>query len=170
MKNIVLVGFMGAGKTSVAKHIADVLEREFISTDELIEEKAGISINKIFKEMGEPHFRELEHDVIQEISRQEDLVIDAGGGVVIDASNIENLRKNGVVFCLNATPEELLKRTEKETHRPLLKVKNPLLEIRKILRCRMAYYEKADHQIDTTAKSIDQISKKIIEIYKKKKD
>jgi shikimate kinase len=174
MKNIVLVGFMGTGKTTVGRLIAQDLNRQFITTDDLIEKKAHMSINDIFEKKGEPYFRELEREVIVEVSKKHDVVIDAGGGVVINELNVKDLKANGDIFCLNAEPNEILKRVEKYKHRPLLsdvldkvgEIGNQLLEIRRLLKEREEYYKRADYQIDTNGKSIKEVSREIIEIYK----
>lgn len=165
MKNIVIVGFMGTGKTEVSRGIAESLEMKLINTDDLIEKKAGMSINEIFSKKGEPHFRELEREVVKEISQAKDSVIDAGGGVVINEENVEDLRKNGLIFCLNATPEEILERTKEYSNRPLLNVSDPVAEIRRLLRKRKEYYERADYQIKTSGKSVTQIAQEILDIY-----
>lgn len=170
MRNIVLVGFMGTGKTTIGGLIAQKLNVRYIHTDGLIEEKEGISINDIFSKKGEPYFRKLEKEIIKALSEEQNSVIDAGGGVVIDASNVENLKKNGLIFCLNATPEEILKRTEKYTHRPLLDIDDPLAEIKRLLEERKDYYKRADYQIDTTGRTPAEVSKEIIGIYKKATD
>ncbi len=174
MKNIVLVGFMGTGKTTVGKLIAQNLNRQFIATDDLIVKKAHMSINDIFEKRGEPYFRELERDVIVEVSKKHSVVIDAGGGVVINELNVKDLKANGIIFCLNATAPEILKRVEKYKHRPLLngleivgQIGNQLLEIRRLLKEREEYYKRADYQIDTNGKSIKEVSQGIIKIYKK---
>ncbi|MEA3305757.1 MAG: shikimate kinase, partial [Candidatus Omnitrophota bacterium] len=110
----------------------------------------------------ESYFRGLERKIIAGLSKRRDAVIDAGGGAVIDESNVKGLKANGVIFCLNAAPEIILRRTEKYTHRPLLNVPDPLAEIKKLLKKRKNYYKKADYQIDTSAKSVDEVSREII--------
>ena len=172
MKNIVLVGFMGTGKTTVGRLIAQDLNRQFITTDDLIEKKAHMSINDIFEKKGEEGFRELEREVIKEISKDEDSIVDAGGGVVMNEDNVKDLKENGIIFCLNATPKEILRRTEKYKHRPLLnrlkiatQIGNQLVEIKRLLKEREEYYKRADYQIDTNGKSITEVSREIIEIY-----
>ncbi|MGB3057214.1 MAG: shikimate kinase, partial [Candidatus Omnitrophota bacterium] len=97
MKNIVLVGFMGTGKTTIAKVLARSLGKKYVNTDDLIESREKKSINDVFKDDGEAYFRKVEKEVIKEASRQADQVIDAGGGVVLDPENMENLRMTGIV-------------------------------------------------------------------------
>ena len=167
MKNIILVGFMGTGKTTVSEILAQHFHMGLIQTDCLIEKKEGMSINDVFSKKGEPYFREKEREAIEELSKKENVVIDAGGGVVINEDNVRDLKKNGVIFCLNATAEEILRRTKEYTYRPLLNISNPLSEIKKLLKKREGYYKRADYQIDTNGKSVTKVAKEIIEIYKK---
>jgi len=100
-KNIVLIGLMGSGKTTIGKKIAEKLKMKFIDTDELIVQKAQKAINLIFAEDGELFFRDLESEVIEEISKQENIVISTGGGAVLREENLNNLKKNGVLFYLS---------------------------------------------------------------------
>lgn len=165
MKNIVIVGFMGTGKTEVSRYIAESLDMKLINTDDLIEKKAGMSINEIFSKKGEQHFRELEKEVVKEISQLKDSVIDTGGGVVMDEENVEDLGDDGLIFCLSATPEEILERTKGYSHRPLLNVSDPVDEIKRLLNKRKEYYERADYQIKTSGKSVTQVAQEIIDIY-----
>ena len=165
MKNIVLVGFMGTGKTTVGGIIAQELDMEFVNTDELIEKKEGAPVNEIFSKKGEPYFRKIEREVIMEVSGQEGTVIDAGGGAVINELNVEDLKKNGIVVCLNATPEEIFRRVEQYAHRPLLNVTDPLAEIKKLLKSRAGYYKRADYQVETTEKNADNVAREIIQLY-----
>lgn len=157
--NIVLLGFMGTGKTSVAKKLADELGRQFIEMDSIIEEREGMSINDIFAKKGEPYFRMVESDVIKELSSKNGLVISAGGGVVLNPDNIKELQKNSILICLSATPEEIYKRVGDERHRPLLKVEDPLKRIKELLDYRRPYYDKIPIQIDTTGKGVDEVVK-----------
>ena len=164
MKNIVLVGFMGTGKTAVGKKLARILKMKYVSTDDIIEGREKRSINEIFTKEGEPYFRKVEKEVVKDVSGIKNLVIAAGGGVVLDDGNIKNLKRDGVLICLNATPEEVLKRTGTSFHRPLLNVPSPLEKIRELLEKRKPYYAKADHTVDTVGKKIDQIVDEIIKI------
>lgn len=142
--NIVLTGFMGSGKTTVGRHLAQLLGYQFIDTDELIEARLGRSISEIFAEMGEAAFREIERGIAQEISTQEKLVISTGGRLMLDPVNVEALSRQGRVFCLVATPQEILTRVSSDsTHkRPLLAVPNPEERIVELLQERSDKYRR----------------------------
>lgn len=164
MKNIVLVGFMGTGKTSVGKLLAKKLGWEFIDTDTIIEKKAGIRIKTIFKKFGEPYFREVESKVAKEIGKLKNVVIATGGGIVLREENIKNLKKKGVLVCLSASPEVILRRVGKIKKRPLLSgEKGKVIErIENILNQRKEFYQKADITIDTTSLSKKEVAEKIL--------
>lgn len=167
MRNIVLVGFMATGKTTVGRLIAHKAGMGFISIDELIEKKEGMPIKDIFSLKGEGYFRKAERAAVAEASKARASVIDAGGGVVIDELNVRDLKAGGIIFCLDATPEEILERAKGLTHRPLLNVSDPLSEIIKIMEARAEYYERADYHIDTGGRSAPEVAEAIIEIYVK---
>ncbi|MDD4012626.1 MAG: shikimate kinase [Candidatus Omnitrophica bacterium] len=169
MKNIILIGFMGTGKTAVAKAIAKSLAMKYVSTDELIEKKEGRTIAEIFSSSGEAYFRMIEKKVVEEISRVPGQVVDTGGGVVLDHDNIENLKKGGTVICLWASPETVYRRTASCRHRPLLNVEDPMRRIRELLEYRTPFYHKADHHIHTDADSIESVARKAEEIANGKK-
>lgn len=162
-KNIVLLGFMGTGKTSIARKLAEDLGMKFVETDSVIEEREGITINEIFRTKGEPYFRKLESDVIEELASGEGLVISAGGGVVLNNQNIDVLEKNGILICLDAEPEEILRRVAHEKHRPLLNVKDPfpLEKIKELLNFRKPYYDKISVHVDTNRKNIEELVREI---------
>ena len=166
MKNIVLVGFMGTGKTTIATQVANRLNMRYVSTDSLIEKREKRTINEIFTKEGEDYFRDVESDVVREVSLQEGLVIDTGGGVVIREENLTNLKSTGIVICLTADENTIMERTKKYKHRPLLNVEDPKLKIRQLLAKRMPLYEKAEHCIDTGKLTIRQVVGKIVEIAK----
>ena len=161
MKNIVLVGFMGTGKTAVAKAAAEALEREYVSVDELIVAREKRAINDIFSEEGEPYFRKVEKEVVKEISLRTGLVVDTGGGVVLDAENMEALRRNGVVICLWADAHAIRQRTMEHGHRPLLNVEDPEKKIKELLDYRKPFYQKADFHVDTTDLDIGAVVERI---------
>lgn len=164
--NITIVGFMGTGKTVVAKELARRLRKKYISTDEVIEKSEGIAISDIFARKGESHFRKLEAALAKDLSAEDNLIIDAGGGVVLNEENITNLKKNGIIVCLAATADVIYERTKDYKHRPLLNVPDPKRKIRELLISRSPYYQKADHQVDTSQKTIPQVVNEIIALAK----
>lgn len=164
MKNIILVGFMGTGKTAVGKELAKRLKMKFVDMDDIIEEREGMKISEIFVKKGEPYFRKVEKEVAKEISEQPNLVVAAGGGAVIDEENVKNLKSNGVMICLTASPDKIMERTKGYSHRPLLDVSDPSKSISELLAKRAAYYARANYQVDTTNLTVDEVVKKITEL------
>ena len=164
MKNIVVVGFMGTGKSVVAKTLAEKLGREFLELDAIVEKREGLSIKEIFKNKGEVYFRELERDAVKEAIKKDGQIISAGGGAIIDEENLKALKKNGIIICLEASPDVILKRTKGNTCRPLLNVPDPKERIEELLEKRAAYYKKADHRINTDDLSVEGVVQKIQDI------
>jgi shikimate kinase len=164
MRNIVLVGFMGTGKTVVAGILAEKLGREFIEIDTLIEKEEGMSVKDIFEKKGELYFRDIEKKIIKRAGEKQGVVISAGGGAIIDRENLGNLKKNSVIICLKASPEVILKRTKGNACRPLLNVPDPKSEIVKLLTKREQYYNKADHLIDTDRMNPEEVATAISKI------
>jgi shikimate kinase len=163
MDKIYLVGFMGTGKTQVGKRLAKQLERKFIDIDELIRISENKSIAEIFKKMGEPYFRNLEKKMLLEVSKQQECVVSCGGGIVTDPENIKLMKQTGVVICLSATPDVILKRTKDSSHRPLLNVEDPKEKIRSLLAARQKYYDQADKTIDTSEISVEEVAGLILD-------
>ena len=165
--SIALIGFMATGKTTIGKALVKYLgiDYKFIETDQEIIQKVGKSIPEIFTEEGEVRFREYEISVCEKVSRLNNVVISCGGGVALSKKNIENLRKNCYIVLLNATPNEIYKRSLKngiET-RPIINKKNLKKEIEKVLKDRSHYYEtSAEVVINTTNKSIEDIVREIV--------
>jgi shikimate kinase len=162
MRNIVLVGFMGTGKSVAGKILARKLGRDFLELDEIIEKREGVSIKEIFEKKGEPYFRQLEKEAVREASKKKGIVISAGGGVIVDQENFRNLKKGGMIICLEASPDLILKRTKNKTCRPLLNVPDPKKKIEELLEKRAPYYRKADFCIDTDSLSVDEVVEKIM--------
>ena len=162
-----LVGFMGTGKTSVGKRLASRLRMHYVDTDDIIERDNGRLITTIFAEDGEPAFRELESEAVRKASQLYNHVISTGGGAVLRKTNMKALKQTGIVFCLTATPEEIYRRVEHQTHRPLLQTPNPLAKIRSMLTERHAYYAGADHTVRTTGRSFREIIGYIKYVYAK---
>jgi shikimate kinase len=166
MKNIVLIGFMGTGKTTIAIQLANKLGMRYVSTDDMIEKREKCTINEIFTRKGEDYFRDVESDVVREASQAEGLVIDAGGGAVIREENLNNFKSGGVLICLTADEDVIMERTKKYKHRPLLNVEDPKLKIRTLLAKRAPFYAKADHCIDTGKFTVRQVIEQIEGIVK----
>jgi shikimate kinase len=163
MKNIILTGFMGTGKTAVGKELAQLLDMKLIDVDTEIEKAEKTTINEIFRQSGEQRFRDKETDMIKAVSRNKNVIISTGGGAVLKKENMDILRENGVIICLTATPETILQRTGANSNRPLLQVENPFKKIKELLDFRKPYYEKADILIDTDDKNPLQIAREIID-------
>jgi len=163
-KNIVLVGFMGSGKSLTSKRLADTLQRKVLSTDKLIVQREGREITDIFQESGEAYFRKVEKEAVKEASGQSSVIIDCGGGVVLDPENMAHLRKSGRIFYLEASPEYIYDNIKDQTHRPLLNVVDPQAKIAELLDMRRPYYEKADVTVNAD-QPIDQIAEDIIRIF-----
>jgi shikimate kinase len=166
MGNIVLTGFMGAGKSAVGRRLKELTGMEMVDTDDMIVRDAGMAITEIFEKFGEPHFRELEKRAVLEVSGLENHVIVTGGGVVLKEENIINLRKGGKIVYLHAPPEVLYERVKDETHRPLLHVDDPLGKIREMLELRKEFYANNDFTVDTTSMNIDEVVDEILKIIK----
>ncbi len=164
MKNIVLIGFMGTGKTTIATAIANRLGLRYVSTDDLIETREKRTINEIFTKSGEEYFRGVESEVIAEVSSMEGLVIDTGGGAVMREENMANLMSGGTVICLTADENSIIERTNKYKHRPLLNVEDPKRKVRDLLARRAHFYAKAHHCFDTGKYTVRQVVEKIVEI------
>jgi shikimate kinase len=143
VKNIVLVGFMGTGKSAVSAEIAHLRGMECIESDEEVVRRAGMSIPEIFAAHGEAYFRDLESEVLRELSGRREVVISTGGGAVLRDGNVAALRSGGLVVCLDAGAEEIYARTRTCTNRPLLQVEDPLGRIRELLAARRPHYERA---------------------------
>jgi len=175
--NIILVGFMGTGKTTIGRALADQLKRDFVDMDAELETRAGKPIPRIFAEDGEEVFRRMERDLVVELSRRpvrhlvrrslgkdgslgdggSNLVIAAGGGIVLNPDNIRDFSATGHVICLMAAPDEILRRVSDSQHRPLLEQGNKAERIRKLLLQRQHFYDAIPCQVDTTGKTIDEV-------------
>ena len=133
IRNIALIGFMGTGKSSVGRLIADQLHFSLVDTDEIIESRAGKTIAAIFAGEGEPAFRQYERDVVAELALRKRTVISTGGGVGANEANLASLKEHALVVCLWASPEKIWERVRHQTHRPLLQEADPLAKIRQLL-------------------------------------
>ena len=168
MDNVVLIGFMGCGKTSLGMKLANAYGFQFLDTDAYIEEKEGIKINDIFCQKGETYFRDLEYRCLEEIRNTvHHCVISTGGGMPLCERNVKLLQSIGSVIFLKTSKETTYVRLKGDTKRPLLQCDNPEQRIEELLRIRVPIYEKAaNYIIDTDQKSfyalIEEISKSIL--------
>lgn len=157
---IILIGFMGSGKTTVANILAKKLSLEAIEMDNLIIKKTGKSINRIFNEDGEKRFRELETQISKSFLHKNNCVISSGGGIVINKINIDFLKNNGKIIFLKTSFQEIEKRLKNTKDRPLFKDKK---SVKKLFNFRQKLYEEcADLIVNTDGKSVEKISYEII--------
>ena len=166
--NIVLIGFRGTGKSTVGRLLAKRLERDFIDSDKQIEISTEKTIKSIFEEDGEEGFRKIEAGTIAELSKADNKVISAGGGAVLKGDNVRNLKDNGFLVLLEATPEIIHNRIgqdEKTTQqRPSLTDKKPLDEIKHLITEREhAYKNAADYTINASYVSCEDVVNEIIQ-------
>jgi len=162
-KNIIITGFMGTGKSVVAKELARKLGLKFIDMDRIIEERRGMSIADIFSRYGENYFREQENKLAKELSHKENVVIATGGGTMVYLENIKYLTKNGLIVCLWCDPQAINERLKKEKHcRPLFGDDDILANIHLLLNGRKKIYEDYILKINTTNLSIQEVANKIL--------
>lgn len=162
MKNIVLTGFMGTGKTAVGRILSQRLGIALVDVDTEIEREQNTTITDIFRRLGEAAFRDIESGVINRLSSLKNVVISTGGGAVLRSENMDALRSNGIIVCLTASPGTILGRTCRNKDRPLLQTDDPLQKIKDLYDFRKPYYEKADIIIDTDDISPLQVAEEII--------
>lgn len=164
-KNIVLIGFMGSGKSTVGRRLARATGYGFVDTDQAVEAKTGKKVAEIFEEEGEPVFRALERGAIEKASASENRVIACGGGAVMDSENVDFLKRTGVLVYLKASEQSLLKRLERGLEkRPLLKAESADERVKELLSQRVHTYESvADEVIETDGLTPMKVVEKIIE-------
>ncbi|MDO5156101.1 MAG: shikimate kinase [Eubacteriales bacterium] len=162
--NIVLIGFMGSGKTTIGQELAKRLHMQFLDTDAYIEEKAGKSIPAIFEEDGEEYFRKLETSVLEELrDGLHNTIVSTGGGMPLRKQNANLLKEIGKVFYLTAANQVIFDRVKGGTNRPLLKCENPYEKVCALMKERRPLYENAaDYLVDTNCNDIDEVCSEII--------
>lgn len=163
-KNIFLIGFMGAGKSSIAKVLVEKLSMKLIEMDARIVEEQGMTINDIFANYGESHFRDIESKLILDIGDEGNSVVSCGGGVVVRNENTEYMKKNGIVIYLSATPETIYDRVKDGTDRPILNGHMNVEYIAELMEKRRLLYENAaDCTVKTDGKTVEQIVEEIVD-------
>jgi shikimate kinase len=163
-RNIILVGFMGTGKTSVGRLIAWRNNMKFVDMDDVIQQRSGKTIPRIFSEDGEAHFRALERALVVELCAQSGTVIATGGGIVLNPDNVADFGRSGVVVCLHASPDAILKRTAGNADRPLLAGEDKKKKIVGILESRKHLYNAITRRIDTSNLTVEQVADKIMSL------
>ena len=163
-KNIVLVGPMGSGKTTVGRRLAHELNKDFFDTDHEIIDKTGVTIDHIFDIEGEEGFRERESKILENLCQMSNIILATGGGIVILPKNRKILKNSGLVVYLSSSVNQLLKRTAKSKTRPLLENSSDRRKtITELLEARDVYYrEVASFVVDTTGKKLHEVINVII--------
>lgn len=166
-KNIALIGYMGTGKTTIGKKLAQKLGLKLVDTDALIEKRQKKSIAKIFETEGEAGFRKLEGDLLKELVVKENLLISTGGGIVLNENNRKILKDNTFLVTLSAKPESIYVRVKNDTTRPLLQDQNPYQKIVAMMKERQPFYEIGEIVIQTDELSLKSCVDQIIKAYQK---
>ncbi len=162
IRNIALCGFMGTGKSSVGRIVAEQLRFAFLDTDTVIEARAGKAISQIFADEGEPAFRALEHSLVLELAQRDHTVISTGGGLVVNPENLASLKQHSLVVCLWASPATLWSRVKNQGHRPLLEESDPQEKIQRLLAERAPFYKQADVLLNTEVRSLREVAQQVL--------
>lgn len=168
MKNIVLIGFMGTGKSAIGRKLAACLDREFVDTDAEIENITGKTIAKLFACDGEIRFRSEETLMVKKLAKQENLVIATGGGMVLNPENVRLLSQNGVFICLTCKSEVICQRIKNKKSRPLLLKGNLFTRVNELLNERSEAYSIAEYTIDTGSCAIEEAIEQIVNYLQEK--
>lgn len=162
--NIMLIGFMGTGKSTIAGKLKEMLNIEQIEMDTLIAEEAGMSIPDIFEKYGEAHFRDLETEMLRKFQDKKPVVVSCGGGAVLRDENIEIMKGQGKIVLLTATPETVFERVRHSTNRPVLNGNMNVEYIKELMEKRRERYElAADIAVATDGKSAEEICQEILD-------
>lgn len=161
--NILLIGFMGCGKSTVSSYLYKMLSMDSVEMDAVIQERMGMTINEIFENYGEEYFRNLETNLLIELSRKNQQVISCGGGAALREINVKHMRNNGRVVLLTAKPETILERVKDNDDRPLLRGNKNVEFIGNLMEQRRAKYEAAaDIVVSTDHKTVLEICQEMI--------
>lgn len=164
-RNVILVGPMGAGKSTIGRQVANLLNYEFVDSDQEIEARTGADIPWIFDVEGEDGFRRREENMIDELTQRQSIVLATGGGAVLRESNRKAMNARGVVVYLQASIEQQLARTARDRNRPLLQTDEPRKVLTELTKIRNPLYaEMADFVIDTDRGSVKEVASQIVEL------
>ena len=178
---IYLTGFMTSGKSTIGPILANVLGMDFYDLDKEIEQQEGMTVVEIFEKKGEPYFRHLEKVFLENLCRQNNIIVSLGGGTITNTENFDLLKRTGKIIYLKVTPEMLYKRLKNKTDRPLFRdmvlgentEEDFIKRINEMLSKRKSFYEKADLIFDTDDSpigvTVDKIAKKILKVLNEKK-
>lgn len=153
---------MGSGKSTIGRLLADQLHFSLVDTDDLIERRTGKTVDRIFKDEGEPAFREQERLVVRELDAFRNTVIATGGGLVIESKNLDSLKNHSLVVCLWASPETIWERVRNQSHRPLLQGPDPFARIKELLVQRDPFYREADVLVNTEFRSAREVVQQVV--------
>lgn len=161
--NIVLIGFMGTGKSTISAYLSSCFDMETVDMDQVIAEKEGMSISKIFETYGEEYFRNAETNLLKELQSRKNVVISCGGGTPLREENVKEMKKNGKVVLLTAKPETIFERVKDNHDRPLLENNKSVEFIEELMLKRMdKYMAAADIIIETDNKNRQEICDELI--------
>jgi shikimate kinase len=163
--NIVLVGFMGTGKTTVGRLLSEQTGMPLVDMDTQIEQRTGKSITEIFATDGEARFRELERELVRELSARGGQIVSTGGGIVLNPANISDYEQTGLVVCLLASAETVIDRVKHDTARPLL-AGDKQERIVRLMEERRPLYAAIRHKIATDGLSPESVAGQIIDLYR----
>lgn len=162
-KNIILIGPMGSGKSTIGNLLANRLKRDFFDSDYYIEEKTGVDIPRIFDIEGEEGFRQRETKALEELTQQHNLVLATGGGAVTREENRRLLKQSGFIIFLDTSVDQQMERLQHDKKRPLLQTENPRERLEKLLQERKPLYlELADLRVPTDRKFARKVAAEII--------
>ena len=166
--NIVLIGFMGTGKSSIARQLHYLYEMEIAEMDQMLVEQEGMSIPDIFTQKGESYFRQIETQLLCNLQKENHIVISCGGGAALREENVTAMKENGYVFLLTASPETIFTRVGQDTNRPVLNGHRSPEGIAKLMESRREKYEKAaDCIISTEGKFSRELAQEIMQAFEK---
>lgn len=161
--NVFLIGFMGVGKSTIARFLQKELGFPLVEMDERIVQEQGMSINEIFEKYGEEHFRDIESQLVVDLGNQSASIVSCGGGVVLRPENVQNMKQSGKIVFLKATPQTIYERVKNSTDRPILNGHMNIEYISELMEKRRKRYEEAaDITILTDGKTRDEVCREII--------
>ena len=169
--HIFLIGFMGSGKSTVAKYLSSAYQMKQIEMDEQIEKNEGRSISSIFEKEGEEYFRTLETELLKSLDPRETFVVSCGGGAAVKEENVREMKEKGRIILLSAQPETVYVRVKNSHNRPLLEGNMNVSYIKDLMDKRQKLYERAaDFQVKTEGRTAEDIGEEIIKQIRKEEE